>query len=83
MLRTLAKIFTSSNGVVVFRDMGLPELLDPILKILIKTCESGQLHLIALSLDSFYEVFNEDYFDQQLRNSGAIERMQGGLPQLR
>ena len=83
ILRTIAKLYTSSDGVVTFAQTANNEhLVRLILESLIQTCKSGQPHLIALALDCFYEVFNEAHFDQLLKDSGAIDSMEAGLPQL-
>lgn len=64
MLRLISKLYTASDGVTVFHDFdGSQRIVVPLLEALISTCQSGQLHLICLALDCFYEVFNEDYFD--------------------
>jgi hypothetical protein len=39
---------------------------------LIDSCKNGNLLEIGLALDCFYEVFNEDYFDAVLFETGAI-----------
>lgn len=80
-LRCTAVIFTSSSNATEFKTIR-PNLLDPVLQFLLKTCGSGDIHLISLALDAFYEVFNENYFDLQLRNSGAIDQMEAGFAQL-
>jgi hypothetical protein len=39
---------------------------------LIDSCKNGNHLEIGLALDCFYEVFNEDYFDAVLFETGAI-----------
>ena len=83
ILRTLAKFYTTSDSVMNFAKYEKNEhMVKVILESLIATCKSGQPHLIALALDCFYEVFNEAHFDRLLAESGAIDSMEAGLPQL-
>ena len=59
---SLLKNKDNQNIRIGIRDSGCSDLVVAILEHLVATCKSGDLHLICLALDCFYEIFSEDYF---------------------
>mmetsp|Transcript_924 Transcript_924/g.1653 ORF Transcript_924/g.1653 Transcript_924/m.1653 type:complete len:95 (-) Transcript_924:35-319(-) len=50
---------------------------------LVRTCKSGELLQISYSLDAFYEIFSEDFYDSILKDLGVINDMRSGEPMLK
>lgn len=41
-------------------------VIQSVTEILIDSCRSGDLELVAHALDAFYDIFSEDYYDSIL-----------------
>ena len=52
-------------------------------KLLVESCQSGDLVLIAAALDAFYDIFSEEDYNQLLLENQVIQLMASGAPGLR
>jgi hypothetical protein len=64
LLKAIQTILTTSEQstqpVMVCKDMSI---IQEITGLLIDSCQSGDLVLIASALDAFYDIFSEDFYD--------------------
>ena len=67
LLKAIQTILTTSEQstqtVMVCQD---ESIIQEVTGLLIDSCQSGDLVLIASALDAFYDIFSEDFYDQVL-----------------
>ena len=51
-------------------------------QLLVNSCQSGDLILIAGALDAFLDIFSEEYYNQALADQNVIQLMAQGGPAL-
>jgi len=58
------------------------EVMSEVIRLLIDSCQSGDLVLIAAALDAFYDIFSEEVYNEQLLEHGVIQQMAQGAASL-
>jgi hypothetical protein len=58
------------------------QVVSEVCSLLIKTCQSGELLQISYSLNAFYDIFSEGFYDSILKEQSVIEAMQSGVEPL-
>jgi len=65
MIETFQRIFTTSEGTGVPQILICQnaEVLNEVTRLLIDSCQSGDLVLIAVALDAFYDIYSEEHYN--------------------
>ena len=84
MIETFKQVLTTSPEsvpqVLVCQNQ---EILNEVTKLLMDSCQSGDLVLISAALDAFYDIFSEEDYNQLLLGNQVIQLMASGAPGLR
>ena len=78
IIQVVQKVLSTSSAeatseILVCEDM---TIIQKVTELLIESCQLADLVLISASLDAFYDVFSEDYYNQVLIDNNIIEQMQ-------
>ena len=72
LIKSLSMLFSNSEyankkvQTFVLQNQEL-NIIGEICELFIKTCQSGDLLQISYALDGFYEVFSENFYDEELK----------------
>ena len=80
MIETFQHVLTTSeaSGVQQILICQNVQVMTEVTRLLVDSCQSGDLVLIATALDAFYDIFSEEHYNQLLADNNVIQLMAAG-----